>query len=280
MKKTGHVYGHGHVYGSEEKLSTGPSSLEDNIVVRTEEFGDAPDTYIVLGKRTRSETIRKIFAFQQEQGTPYGVQLLSEEIIANSPWLTEFSVVRDRDYDSYVYHVRAALDDFRRLGNQRRRLISFRNRFPTAKLELYEFSNKRAFAEVLDLFRSWQTHKGKTDSETERERLVLQLMHEANEHFKLQALLLCVDGRYIGFQAFELKTPPYAMVHFSKIAARYVGAEETIHRKVAEIALQKGYQYLNVGEDLGQLGLRHHKQSYCPEFMVKAYSLYPKDASD
>ena len=123
-------------------------------------------------------------------------------------------------------------------------------------------------SDAVRILNRWQDESGQTTGDTDfaacRESLV-----------RMEELVLCggifyADGEPAGFvHGEELNDSTYAL-HFAKGLTRFKGIYQYMFNSFA-LVLPDRYRYLNFEQDLGMEALRHMKQSYLPETMLKKY---------
>jgi len=94
----------------------------------------------------------------------------------------------------------------------------------------------------------------------------------------IRGLGLYVNNRLAAFSMFSRQNPEAYTVHFEKNDRDIKGSAQVINQQTAKL-LQNSCRYLNREQDLGVDGLRHAKQSYDPEFMLKNHHLIRKGGS-
>jgi hypothetical protein len=185
-------------------------------------------------------------------------------------WLGAFSVsryeVESRDGDSdYIYSVDKIATYAGKRMHKKKNLFNY-------FIKHYEHEAKPLTEErkpdAIRILNAWQEESkqafGDTDYAACRESLV-----------RMDELALCggiyyADGEPAGFiHGEELNDETYAL-HFAKGLTRFKGIYQYMFGNFAGI-LPKKYHYLNFEQDLGLETLRHFKESYHPEFMLKKY---------
>ena len=86
-----------------------------------------------------------------------------------------------------------------------------------------------------------------------------------------------VGDELAGFTINELLDSEFAVLHFEKAHAKnHVGIFQFLMLETAKYLHNLNIKYLNYEQDLGILGLRKHKQSYYPAYMLKKYTVVEK----
>lgn len=128
-------------------------------------------------------------------------------------------------------------------------------------------ANVNAALIVLDDWRGVRDEPG--DYEAAKEALL-----------NMDELALCggiyyVDGRPAAYVLGEELSPEVFAIHFEKGLTRYKGLLQYVNRNFAGILPSK-YRFINREQDLGDVGLKHSKQSYRPIGFVKKYRVSKK----
>lgn len=253
------------------------SFLNGNVVLITAEIISSKKIYTLLGTKNVEESIEEIFKYQKEYNILPTLHFMPEEMLQLSINLNDYySVVFDRGYCSYVYEVEPFLKGFVNMRTHRNLYNRFRTNYSDANFELHPLTDKLAFSKALAIFKEWQIEKNRTDDEVAFEFDAISKLHEYATLFPLYILFLVVGDKVIGFDMIDLSLKNYLVPHFGKTLRGYPGADEMMYYKEAEICRHLGYEYINTGEDLDIDGLRKHKQSYHPTFLITSFNIFPK----
>jgi hypothetical protein len=206
--------------------------------------------------------------------TPYPLKLVnvSGRFIKTSPeFLESFSFRENRAFSNYVYRADA-------LARLRGRKYSKKRNLLSQASKLYEWTCKPlsqdetgACFDVLDAIQTEE--QPLIEGMLEREIAALKF---ALTHFKelgQEGLVLFVDGAPVAFSIFEEISPSMVAVHFERALRRFKGLYQVINYETSKLIFEKGYEFINREEDLGDEGLRDAKKSYHPIKVVPAFEL-------
>lgn len=99
------------------------------------------------------------------------------------------------------------------------------------------------------------------------------------DELALSGAIFDVDGRPGAYVLGEELSPEVFAIHFEKGLTRHKGLLQYVNRSFAGILPSK-YRFINREQDLGDVGLRHSKQSYRPVGFVKKYRVSKKIPSN
>lgn len=251
------------------------SYLNSNLVLATLDVIENKIIYTLLGIKNIKKSVAEIFALQQAQGIVPALHLIPEEILLNAVDLhRHFSIQLDRGNCSYVYAIKPFLEHFSSMRTHRNLFNRFKANYAIMDFPLHNLSDDLVFNNVLQIFTQWQVEKNRTNEEVRLELEALMKMRDQAIHFNLYVLFLIVENNIIGFHIIEFSSQKHLIRHIGKVLAGYLGADEMMYYKEAQMCLAIGYEYINTGEDHNIAGLRSHKESYHPTFLVKSYSIF------
>lgn len=252
------------------------SFIHRNVVLRNQEAISGEVVYTLLGENNIADAINAIFSFQEKYQLKRFLKFIPEEMIQNKTELAErFSVEVDDNNSDYIYHAKNFSKNFSASNSHHKNLNYFKNHYPEYEFEVMNFSHENAHLQIYTVFAQWKIDKNKTDKDAIFELEALKKLKMLVNYFCLKVILLKVDGQAIGFSVSEFTAKSYIVIHFFKVVFGYKGAEEMIFHKMAEICMAEGCEHMNLEEDMGFEGLREHKLTYHPEFMIRSYTISP-----
>lgn len=253
------------------------SILNKNLVLRMPDYISGTPVYSVLGKTMVDETLLTLLSHTDRLNfVPY-------ETIACIKDASVFQIEEDIDNFDYIYTTEALSTlHGTHLKKIRTKINSFESDHVNKKVSSYTVSTfpEELVRELQQIDRLWVAASRREDGDIVSERKALNnLLQHADE---LNLLLTCilVEGQLKGFSINEIIGNSYAICHFEKALKNYhvnTGAYLTI--KVAEKLHKENIRYLNWEQDLGLPGLRHSKQSYRPEKMLRKYTIKARSSS-
>ncbi|MDB6081245.1 MAG: hypothetical protein JWO53_517 [Chlamydiia bacterium] len=171
-----------------------------------------------------------------------------------------FKVTFSENDSDYVYTLeKLRLYPGRHLSSRRNLLHQFEDLYSVTVEDLIP-------TDALQLLDLWQTHVqkeiGKTDYEACKEAII------RHQELHLVGRLYKVDQKPIGFIIGEAVNRSTFVMHFSKADTTYKGVYQYMYQAFAK-ELDDHVQYINLEQDLGDLGLRRYKESYGPDKRIK-----------
>lgn len=112
---------------------------------------------------------------------------------------------------------------------------------------------------------------GKPINDHTAEMIALERLFANAKHYGLAAFGLSHMRKLVGFIIFEPLSNSWALGHFWKADVEYVGIYPYLMAQASCQLKAKGYEYLNIEQDLGLVGLRQAKRHFRPVAMLKKY---------
>lgn len=150
----------------------------------------------------------------------------------------------------------------RHLSGQRNFIKQFNEHYQV-RIERLTQSNVQGAISVLQ---QWQQNQKATDYESCLEALQL------HEKLGLDGLVFYDNESPIAFIIGEELNPQVYIFHFVKANTQYKGIYAFVYQQFA-LSIPDHYQYINLEQDLGLLGIRKAKQSYHPEKLVPKWRI-------
>lgn len=196
----------------------------------------------------------------------YLTEDLREKLESASPGRFEFS--SDDGSSDYIY----AREDLaslkgRSYQKKRNRLSKFMRTYPDAELRPLTTSNSGDAMRAADL---WFAEQRAGVDQTGERLAIEQAVHRCDE-LGIVGYVLYVFGEPVGMTAGSPINTSVFDVHFEKAAgpSAEAGAYSFINKALASSV---DAEWLNREEDLGDLGIRRAKLSYCPRIILKKYT--------
>ena len=249
---------------------TGLSILNNNLVIRMEDYTTADIFYMFIGKNKVEETIKELFEFLKQNNLPQELYLLPEEMLADciDRLKQKYKVEEDRDNFDYIINV----DNIAKMEgsalHQKKKLLNKFLKNQTPNVRIVNLSDTNIKNEILSFFDLWKKNKGKYNSKNE-EVALNNLFKGLIDQSNIYVLLAEYRNQVIGFSIFEILENGYAVGDFQKGDVKYKGIYEFLNYSIAKFLKEKKCKYYNIEQDLGIEGLRRAKLDYDPIFLKK-----------
>ena len=126
---------------------------------------------------------------------------------------------------------------------------------------------------ALNIAEKWISEHGSDDISLQNELLSIHETADNWEKLGMKGGILYADDEPAAMIMFSVLNEQCIDVHFEKSTYEFaqVGAVSTIRKFMASVEENFTYQYINLEEDLGIIGLKRAKESYRPSFKIKKY---------
>ncbi len=188
------------------------------------------------------------------------------------PTLKEWNLYTDfQEQDSDYLYTTEKMQHYpgRKLHKKRNLLKQYQNLYVPHVEELCDDN----IHEPLGLLDSWQENSeqemGDSDYFQCREAL------EKRKQFCLKGAVFYADNKPSGFMLGEAVSPDVFTIHFAKGDIQYKGIYQFMFNRFAEHYC-RGFQEINLEQDLGMEGLRKTKRSYLPDRMAVKHRIHFK----
>ncbi len=251
--------------------------LNGNLVLFFQDYISNEKFLSFLGETKVNETAEILLSASSSLGAVTELRLMPEHSITNLD-MQKFNLHEDPSNHDYVSSVKE-LSEMK--GSRFLSKRNYVNRFSREHGETVTFrklnlADQRIKNEIRILFKQWQKSKGKDNSETENEFKAINRLLEGSHTFDLHAVGLYKDTALIAFAIHEYVQHDYAVFHFEKADAGYVGIFEFCKKHISSSLLTGGAVFMNLEQDLGLEGLRKAKESYRPIHYLKKYTVSKK----
>ena len=255
------------------------SLLDENIVVRFEDYVDGRPFLSFLGVNHPVETLRAVTGLAQESGLDPTLRLVPEVVVERLSGVQGWLAVEDPANHDYIYDA-TALAECR--ASKFRGKRSSINRFlrttgESSEVGGIDMTDSADARGVLRVFDEWIASRGVVGEDTQAERAALENLVAHAAGLDLVALGVRVDGQLRAFSIGELLTAGFGMVHYEKANVEYSGLFEYLRQQAAENLRSLGCRQINYQQDLGIEGIRRLKLTYHPLRQLKKYMLVVDD---
>ncbi len=254
------------------------SSLNDNVVIQFRDYITNDPFLSFFGFNKITETAQALLAESKLKGFVQELKLIPEDVIAAEPDLsTKLAISEDRGSFDYILSLQEiAKLEGTKFKNHRNHVNRFYKNYPEAIVRELDMAKQSDRDEILELFDRWVTGRGKTVEETQHEKIAITRLIECFETFKLFVLGLYVDGKIISFNINDLDIPKMVQNHFAKSDVNFVEAYYILNQEVGKRLVAKGYEFINIENDLDIPGLRYSKEQWNPVRYIKKYIIAPR----
>lgn len=260
-------------YNTEEDIEI--SRLNDNIVIRFQDYLTHQKFYSFIGKNKVFETIH--FLLQKtktDENVLDHLKLIPESAVTSLEQSDGFTLQEDRDNFDYILDIDKLFDTTIGTYSHKRRLAKrFDRENPNAYISILNINDREVHEQLLNCFHRWEIKRQKTGDETAQELTAIKRTLIKTDDHNAQALGIIDSGQIIGFTLFEEVHRNHGIIHFCKFDPTYKGIVEKLIFETAQILKNKGCKYLNIEQDLGIEGLRNSKNLWYPSHFLKKYTI-------
>ncbi|NLT66724.1 MAG: DUF2156 domain-containing protein [Acidobacteria bacterium] len=219
-----------------------------------------------------AETARTLTESAAELNYPLKIIGTNSGFLKQYPdFLKSFSVVEDRAFSNYLYsaHMLAQLSG-RKYAKKRNLLSQASGLYRWSCHPIGPELVDECFA-VLDSIR--EEEHPRIEGMLKREIAALEFtLHHFRELLQ-QGLLIQVEERPVAFSIYEPISSTTVAIHFERALRSYKGLYQVINWETSRLIAERGFQFINREEDLGDPGLRDAKKSYHPIEIVPSFEL-------
>lgn len=250
------------------------SVLNQNLIIKLNNFFTDQYTYSFLGNRMVNETIGSLFALLTGSKIQNPELILVPEVSLVDLDSSKYFLEIDLNSYDYIYDVNElSVYQGSKFSDKRRKLNGFLKSNPNVYIELMDLLMDSVKNQILSLNLTWVLNKGSVDEGFFLPKESNAVTRFLNANFDD---LICVgvysDNLLIGYSVFSILNNDFAICHFSKANLSYFGVYEYLMRESCLILRDRKVKYLNYQEDLGIPGLRFFKNSFKPcDFLRKFY---------
>jgi len=254
------------------------SSINGNLVVKFYDYLTSKPFYTFLGTNKVEETVLTLTTLSLQDGLEPTLKLIPE-INVDSKLKTlrkTYEVTEDPDNFDYICSTEGlgALSGgtYRSQKNMVNKLLKTTPRISTHFIE----SIAQHQDSIMELFNRWLLWKNRDhfeDHETERQAILKAIKY--SETFDLLNLLVYEDSKLIGFFITDIDNGR-ATTSFTKADPAYPGLSTYLFHITARELFKKGFNEMNLEQDLGIPGLRQAKRSWNPVGYLKKYIIRTK----
>lgn len=258
------------------------SQLNNNLVVRFEDYLGGKPFFSFIGKNNVNQTIDILLNYSIKDHFSNSLKLIPEEVINSIDYTNEVSYSVKEDPDNYDYMLSLpAISSLMEIPNtsfySKQKLIrKFWRENPNIYVKVLNMQDLTMQNSMLQVFHEWKKQKGRNDLEVNHEFCALERLIEYSKNLNLVTVGLFNNENLIGFEINEYVANKYVMAHFAKALPQYKGIFEVLYVSIAKETYNKGYEFVNIEQDLGIQGLKDAKKLWRPAFLLKKYIISKK----
>lgn len=248
------------------------SKLHGNLVVKFTDYITGEPFFSFLGINSIKKTLEIVLEHDRVENNNVGLKLLPKEIITNDEIdISKLNIFEDTDHHDYIYSIEL-LSHYGdpKLKKHRNSLNSFLRKYPEARSEVINLTDKDTYQNILNLFGIWESNK---NSFTPHEFLALKKCIKEASSFPLLGIGVFIGGELIGFTINQIESTDYAACFFAKANINYSGVYSYLISETARYLYKQGVKYLNYEQDLGLASLRDSKKALAPVYFLKKHCL-------
>lgn len=251
------------------------SILNDNLIIKIQDFITGEFFYSFLGINKTKETIKALFSKCKEEHMDISLKLVPEVNLQNTPHLDKyFSIKEDTDSFDYILSVDELADLKGNKYYDKRNLVNrFKKNYPQHSIMPLDLTDKKTQNEMKELFFLWAKLKGGNNEETKIEYIALEKLYDLISMLHIIGTGIYIQDKLIGFSTYHIVQDNYAIMSFEKGDLTYNGIYATLNHESAKRLKELGTKYINYEQDLGIPGLKKAKMLWRPVFFLKKYTI-------
>lgn len=248
------------------------SWLNNNLVVRFNNYVSGTPFYSFLGNNNINQTIKDIFSFLELNNEVLELRLIPEVSVRDVD-NSKFSVLEDRDHFDYILPANVFRDyNTKKTRDRKISVKKFLGTFSPIKVDL-NLSDNKVRGEIYDLFKKW-SYDYIDPLEVQNELLALKRFLESDFHENHVCTGVYIEGNLVGFCLTENLRNGYSTIHFCKADKKVSsGLYSYILQENAKTLIEGGNELLNLEQDLGISNIRSWKTSHGIHTFLKKYIL-------
>lgn len=253
------------------------SILNDNLVVKFQDYIDKKPFYSFIGKNKIEDTVNKITSFSHKKGLSKYLKLIPEVVVKSEPKLkNKYHITEDIDNHDYIISAKelAFLDRVR--YKKKRYLVGrFKKKHPSHSVIKLDLTDKQVVKQMISLFNLWEQVNNLEKKHTEVEKIAFIRMLSKAKELNVQGTGIYIENKLAAFTTYEVVHNKYAIALFEKADRRFTDIYSALNHHGAIHLYELGCTYINFEQDLGKEGLRKAKKLWKPTHFLKKYILKP-----
>ncbi len=260
------------------------STLHGNAVLKYSDiFNDGQPTIVVVGCSNADSTIEEIFSYQEKNGLPKVISNVPKEIVNNisREYASLLNIDEDQDNSDYIYSVDSGIEmTGSRYSHLRRKIRKFSKDFgditSIRNIDLSDGTENKMIADALSTWKKIYASSQETKLALEGPAILKHLRVAMRR--PVYCLGLFIHDRLVAFSIYHL--PPqsgYSICNHIKCNYEYSNMFDFMYFQTLLDNKRRGVRYINGEQDLGNPGLRTHKQSLLPYTKIIRYRISAKN---
>ncbi len=254
--------------------------LNDNLVLKFYDYITQKPFITFLGKTKVGETVDELFKYLELHDLPPELKLIPEDVINNLPkeYFTRYDIREDFDNNDYVVSVNELTQMEEGKNHTKKRYMhKFVEFCPDHVVRDLDLKDELVKFEINSLLKKWRIQREKSEEDVKVEFTAIKRLLDHAKFFKLHTYGVYCKGILVGFTINEVVHGGYYMGHFGKADLRYKGLTSYLEFITAQEMKKLGAKYMNFEQDMGIEGLKHSKESWHPDHLLKKFTIKTKD---
>ncbi len=249
------------------------SRLNDNLVVRFQDYISDELFYSFMGDNKVNETIMTILNYTESIGMTAELRLIPDFTTKALNGQHLFSITEDRDSHDYILSVSSLCsyegEKFRQKRYSSKKFASSNDYITTATMDLNRPDTKE---KIFELSNTLENNKEKSFAQT-HELPALKRLLESSNLLDTFCFGVFVKNKLSSFIIYEVLNDKFAIGHFEKSDLTFEGIAPFLIQEFSKELKKNGQEYFNYEQDLGIEGLRTMKQRFRPSDFLKKYKV-------
>jgi uncharacterized protein len=246
------------------------SECHGNLIVRFTDYISGHAFYSFLGNHSATETALELIQLSKKEGLGDRLKLVPEDAIKS---INRNTVLIEEDPDNFDYILPIQhLKDYstKKMYSKRKSVNALLKQF-TPEIKILDLSHADIQHAVFDLI----TDKAIFDNKVvENELLAVSRFMTGHQVIGSLPIGLYMGRQLAGFCFSEVLNDKYATSHFWKANTKISPSLYSyLMQSKARLLHNRGYEYLNIEQDLGIENLRKWKNSFGSEMFLKKHTL-------
>ena len=248
------------------------SKLNNNLVVRFNDYITGEPFFSFLGGNQVNETVEKLFELSKKEGLKAELKLIPEEAVKGLN-TSKFKITEDRDHFDYIYNIEELFSSIgSRYRGKRADLGRFLRKYPNINYKIIDITNTKIKSGISFLNREWFRNKKNNDPYFKIENELIAMDRFLNtKDLETYSIGVFSEGVLIGYLINGIIDKDFVISHFMKADVKFSGIYSFLANKSCELFLSLNKKFLNYEQDLGVDVLRKSKMSNNPAYFLKKY---------
>ncbi len=247
------------------------SVLNDNLVIRFNDYITSEPFYSFLGTNKVNETLETLLELSKKEGLTARLKLVPADSISSID-SNKYRIEEDKDNHDYIIPAEIFKEySTKKTRTKRNSVKQFLNKFEPQKMYL-DLSDPTIKTSIYKLFTKWS--EGKEDPlEVQNELKALERFIENKCGLKEHLCIgIYLQKKLIGFCMSEELNGSYSTIHFCKAdSSLSSGVYAYLLQENAKSLIEQGRTLVNIEQDLGIDNMKRWKASHGSDIFLKKY---------